>query len=340
MTAGLRMAPIVALALALSGCAGAQSALDPAGDQAAITSDMLTLLLSVCGVMYALVLTFLAAAIWRSRRSLSAAPIADGYESAAERPLQRSLAAWSVLIVVGLFVLGVSSFVVDRRLANAAGRETVHIKITGAQWWWKVEYDDPSPNRRVTTANELHLPVGRRAHIELVADDVIHSFWLPNMAGKQDLIPGRTNQLTITPRRTGLFRGQCAEFCGLEHALMAMDATVESPAQFEAWRRAQLQPAVPPATPQALLGQQIFMNRECSSCHQIQGTQAGGQTGPNLTHLASRRSLGAGALPNDPAQMVAWLHDTQAVKPGAHMPNIPLTTTERDALVAYLRTLK
>jgi cytochrome c oxidase subunit 2 len=332
--------PWLLAALSVAGCSGAQSALDPAGDQAAAMADNWTLLLWVCGFMYLLVLGFLAAAIWRRRPSLPEGPIAEGYQSAAERPLQRRLALWVGLIVAGLFVLAIGSFLIDRRLARAEGHETVRIKITGNQWWWRVDYQDPVAGRTVTTANELHLPVGMAARIELHSDDVIHSFWVPNLAGKKDLIPGRTNVLTVTPRRTGVFRGQCAEFCGLEHALMAMDVTVESPAAFEAWKAAQRRPAATPATALEQAGQQVFMDRECASCHHIQGTDAGGQTGPDLTHLASRRHLAAGALPNDRARLVAWLHDTQAVKPGAHMPTISLSSQETDALVAYLRSLE
>ena len=336
-----RAAPIGLLgAFALTGCAGAQSALDPAGDQAAATADMWTLLLWVCGFIYLLVLGFLAAAIWRKRGALSEEPVADGYQSAAERPLQRRLVFWSALIVVGLFVLAIGSFLVDRRLAQATGDEAVHVKITGSQWWWRVEYQDGAANQRVMTANELHLPVGKAARIELHAEDVIHSFWLPNLAGKQDLIPGRTNYLTVTPRREGVFRGQCAEFCGLQHAFMALDVTVESPAAFEAWKARQLLGARIPSTPIEQAGRRVFMDRECASCHQVQGTDAAGQTGPNLTHLASRRTLAAGALPNDREALIAWLHDTQAEKPGAHMPTVSLSEPELEALVAYLRSLE
>jgi cytochrome c oxidase subunit 2 len=334
----LASAAVAALSI-LAGCSGRQSAFDVAGDQAAITSDMGTLLLWVCGFMYLLVLIFLGMAIWRARRALSDEPVAEGYQSDAERPLQRGLTAWGALIVAGLFVLAIGSFLTDRRLAQAADGDALQIKVTGSQWWWKVEYEDPIAQRTITTANELHLPVGRRARIELKADDVIHSFWLPNFAGKQDLIPGRTNFLTFTPRRTGVFRGQCAEFCGLEHALMGMDVTVEDPQTFARWREAQLQPARAPVTALEQTGLQIFLDRECASCHQIQGTDAGGQTGPNLTHFASRRTLAASSLPNDSEHLIAWLHDTQAVKPGAHMPTIALDPDEQAALVAYLRSL-
>jgi cytochrome c oxidase subunit 2 len=334
-----RLAPLVLLAFALVGCSGVQSALDPAGDQAARTMDIWRLLLWVCGFMYALVLAFLGWALWRARRALAGEPIADGDQSAAERPMQRALAGWTGLIVIGLVGLAAGSFLVDRSLAQASTANALHVKVTGAQWWWKVEYQDPVAGQQVVTANELRLPAGRPAIVELHSEDVIHSFWIPNLAGKLDLIPGRTNQLVLNPRREGVYRGQCAEFCGLQHAQMALDATVLSPAAFEAWRQAQLKPAEPPQTPQEVRGQQVFMQAACVSCHTITGTDAAGTSGPDLTHLASRRMLAAGALPVDRGGLITWLHDTQAVKPGNHMPVVKLAPGDLDALVAYLGSL-
>jgi cytochrome c oxidase subunit 2 len=330
---------LLVLPILLAGCSGVQSALDPAADQAADTLDIWRLMLWICGIMYALVLVFLGWALWRARSALAGPPIAEGHESAAERPMQRALAGWTGLIVVGLLVLAAGSFLVDRRLAVASTADPVRIKITGAQWWWKVEYLDRSADQQVVTANELRLPVGRPAVIELHSDDVIHSFWIPNLAGKQDLIPGRTNRLVINPRREGLFRGQCAEFCGLQHAQMALDATVVSPAAFESWKQAQLKPAEPPQGDRLQHGRQVFMNSACASCHQITGTDAAGQNGPDLTHLASRRHLAAGALPVDQPSLIAWLHDTQTVKPGNRMPVVPLSRSQLEDLVAYLGSL-
>jgi cytochrome c oxidase subunit 2 len=327
-------------AAALGGCSGVQSALDPAADQAAHTLDIWRLMLWMCGVMYALVLAFLGWSLWRARRALAGPPLARGEDSPAERPMQRALAGWAGLIVLGLFVLAAGSFLVDRSLAMASTAQPVRIKVTGAQWWWKVEYMDPQAGDQLVTANELRLPVGRPAVVEVHSDDVIHSFWIPNLAGKIDLIPGRTNRLVITPRREGAFRGQCAEFCGLQHAQMALDATVMSPGAFEAWRQAQLKPATPAQTPEQSHGQQVFMDAACASCHTITGTDAAGTTGPDLTHLASRRTLAAGALPMDRASLIAWLHDTQTIKPGNHMPVVKLTSGDLDDLVAYLGALK
>jgi len=326
--------------LVLTGCAGAQSALDPASDQASSVFGIWTLMLWICGVMYALVLTFLALAIWKARRKLAGPPVAEGQRSPAERPLLRLLTGWVGLVVVGLLVLTIGSFLVDRQLAMADQRNMLTVRITGNQWWWRVEYLDPVANRRFVTANELHLPIDRPARIELEAGDVIHSFWAPNLGGKQDLIPGRTNHLLVTPRRIGRYRGQCAEFCGLQHAWMALDVTVEPQAAFNAWTDAQRQAAHAPTTPEQVHGRDVFVGAACASCHQIVGEQASGQTGPDLTHLASRRSLAAGARSLDRESLDAWLRDPQALKPGNHMPLVAARPGERAALVAYLDSLK
>lgn len=316
------------LVLTLAACNRVQNALDPAADQAAQVKDIWTLMLWVCGVMYALVLLFLAGALWRSRKPLS------------ERTLRGGLAAWTALIVIGIGVLAGASFLVDRRLGLADTGNALHVKVTGTQWWWKVEYQDPTASQQFITANELHLPAGRPAVIELAAEDVIHSFWIPNLAGKIDMIPARNTTLVLNPRRTGRFRSQCAEFCGLEHARMAFDAVVEDPAAFEGWWAAQLAPAAEPSNDQAQRGKELFMDRPCVGCHQITGTIANGQTGPDLTHFAGRLTLAAGTLPMARDSIVAWLADPQGIKPGNHMPAVPLSPAEREDLAAYLETLK
>jgi cytochrome c oxidase subunit 2 len=325
--------------LALAGCSGVQAVLDPAADQAARSKDMWDLMLTVSGIMYLLILIFLGWALWRGRRALEGPPLADGQRSVNDQPLRRTLVAWSVLVVAGLVLLAAGSFLIDRQMALADTRDALKIKITGNQWWWKVEYQDPVAGNEITTANELHLPVNRPARIELDSTDVIHSFWIPNLAGKLDLIPGRTNTLIINARRPGLYRGQCAEFCGLQHAQMALDATVEKPEGFEAWRQHQLAPANMPGDPNRLHGQQVFMGGACKTCHTITGTDAAGKTGPDLTHLASRRSLAAGALPVSRQNLLTWLHDTQAVKPGNHMPVIHMSDSDLNDLVGYLESL-
>jgi cytochrome c oxidase subunit II len=252
--------------------------------------------------------------------------------------LERSLTGWTGLIAAGLVLLTTVSFLVDRSLAEV-GPDPLKIRVTANQWWWQVEYQGDAPSENLTTANELHLPLGRPAVIELRANDVIHSFWVPNLSGKTDLIPGRVNYMAVTPKRLGAFRGQCAEFCGLEHARMAFDVFVDRPAEFEAWRRHQIASAPQPATVDQVEGKQVFNGKACVMCHRIQGTDAGGTVGPDLTHLKSRQHIAAGTLRNTRGDLQAWVADPQSVKPGANMPRVPLSSDELNAVVAYLESL-
>jgi cytochrome c oxidase subunit 2 len=339
MSAPIRSIVLVTVAL-LGGCSGMQAALDPAGDQAATIGGLWTLMLWICALMYALVLVFLGHSIWRARHVLATQPLTHGGASPAEQPLRIALGGWFALIVIGLITLSLGSFFIDRHLSQAQLDNALKIKITAAQWWWKVEYQDATPARRLITANELKLPAGRPALLELHAEDVIHSFWIPNLGGKQDLIPGRVNSLVLTPRREGEYRGQCAEFCGLQHAKMGLDATVMSDSEFTQWRDQQSAAAPAPTTPEQIRGHELFMSGPCATCHQIIGTPAAGQTGPDLTHVASRRSIAAGARAYSVAALHDWLRDPQTVKPGNHMPQVQLSDADLDALTAYLDSLK
>lgn len=322
--------------LALAGCSGQQSALDPAGDQAQSLFDLFGLMLSVCGVMYLLVLAFLAAAIWRGRRRLAAGQAAPGEEPG----LQRTLGVWIGLMLMGLTVVVLGSFVADRTLAAARERESLQVRVTAHQWWWRIAYRDRASGAWVETANELHLPAGQTARVELAAGDVIHSFWVPNVAGKMDVIPGHANVIDLTPRRLGWFRGQCAEFCGLQHAHMALDVKVEPPAAFAAWLASQARPAAAPADAVARQGQQVFAGGPCGACHTVRGTSAAGKPGPDLTHFASRREIAAGLAPMGRGAIQGWITQPQALKPGTNMPTVPLSAAEADAVAHYLETLR
>lgn len=309
---------------------GIQSAVDPAGAHAAITNDLFGLFLGITGFFFVLVLVFLGWAILRRDRG-----------TARERKLRVTVAGWAGAITLGLFALTLGSYFADRSLAFAtAGKPTVVVQVTAQQWWWQVEYRGDLQSNNIVTANEIHLPLGRPAHLELIADDVIHSLWIPNLAGKQDLIPGRPANLELLPRRLGRFRAQCAEFCGLQHAHMALDVIVETPEQFAAWRTKSLQPAAPPRTPEQQRGYAIVTGRQCAACHAITGTPAYGSVGPDLTRVASRATLAAAELPNASAWLGRWIADPQAIKPGNRMPKVPLTPQERHAVVAYLETLR
>jgi cytochrome c oxidase subunit II len=328
---------VVALLL-LAACTGRQTMLDPAGEQAQEIDVIWRVMLVVCGVMYALVLAFLAWAIARARRPLATVAPKMGH-TANERSLERGLASWIALIVLGLAGLTATSFLVDAALArNAPG--PLQIRVTANQWWWAVEYQGSTPDQTIRTANEIHLPVNRPALIALRASDVIHSLWIPNLAGKRDLIPGRINTLVVTPRREGIYRAQCAEFCGLQHAYMVLDVHVHSAESYQAWQERALAPGRPPLTPSQQAGQRVFMENACVLCHAISGTDAQGVTGPDLTHFASRRMIAGGTLPNSPDALADWIANPQAHKPGVNMPAVNLSDNEMNALVDYLESLE
>ena len=331
-----RRGAVLALAVlaALGGCSGVQAPLAVAGAQADSLAALFTLMLWVCGIAYLLVLGFVGWSLLRTRRADGEAPRVDP----ASPGLDRSLGLWAVLIVAGLTVLVTGSFFVDRSLARARADDAVEVRVTGHQWWWRIQYRDPASNRWIETANELHLPVGRTARVSLEAADVIHSFWVPNVAGKMDVIPGRTNLIDMTPHRTGWFRGQCAEFCGTQHAHMAFDVKVESPAAFSAWLAAQAAPAV--ADPAAARGAAVVTRGACAACHVVRGTPAAGRAGPDLTHLAGRRTIAAGTLAMARGNLQGWIANPQALKPGTSMPVVPLAPADLDAAARYLETLK
>jgi cytochrome c oxidase subunit 2 len=322
--------------LYLAGCNTVQTTQLPQGEQALAIDFIWRSMLWVCGIFYAAVLLGLVLALTRRRHD--ARPGVD-LEKRQDRTIERGLVAWTALVALSLAGLTAASFAVDRRLSMSNGGD-VRIRVTAKQWWWQVEYLHDEPSLNFTTANEIVLPVGREARLALEASDVIHTLWIPNLAGKRDMIPGRHNQLSITPLEAGDFRGQCAEFCGLQHAHMALDVHVLAGDAFEHWREAQRKPAAMPRSDLARRGQQVFMSKPCSTCHTITGTDAGSRTGPDLTHVASRSTLAAGTLPMRRDQVRAWIKDPQAYKPGANMPRVELSDVELDAVTAYLVELE
>ena len=248
--------------------------------------------------------------------------------------------AWTVLpliIVVVLFLVTTRTIIA---VQNATPPSTaVNVTVVGHQWWWEFRY----PDLGVVTANELHVPVSdattrRPTMLALESADVIHSFWIPQLAGKTDLIPNRTNHMWIEPLKAGMYLGQCAEYCGTQHAKMLLRVIAHPPEEFDRWVAAQRQPALLDA--QAAHGRDVFLSTACINCHRIGGTVADGRFGPDLTHLMSRTTLGAGAAVNTPETLRAWIHNPDTLKPGANMPAMNLTGTELDAVVGYLATLR
>lgn len=213
------------------------------------------------------------------------------------------------------------------------------IRVTAKQWWWRFEYI--TPEGAVETANELRLPLGERVALELSSPDVIHSFWVPSLAGKMDMIPGRVTRLALEPTRTGTFRGACAEYCGASHALMAFSVVVMEPERFRPWIEGQARPAASPGDPLGARGQTAFMAHGCTACHTIRGTAAAARIGPDLTHVGSRRQIAAETLPNDRPSLTRWIAESESIKPGVHMPAFrALDRDELSALAAYLSDLK
>jgi cytochrome c oxidase subunit II len=319
-----------AAALLVAGCAGMQTPLDPAGDQAGALHGLFWLMIAVCGTMYAAVAAGLAWAVARRRRATPTSEAGDG-------GLERALWVWGVAIIAGLTLLIVGSFLADRTLADARTREALVVRVTGHQWWWRIQYRDPATGRWIETANELHLPLGRTARLELGSADVIHSFWAPNLAGKMDVIPGRANVLDVTPRQVGWFRGQCAEFCGPQHAHMAFDVSVDAPGAFDRWLAAQ---AAPAATPSELAPEAaVFAGSQCAACHAVRGTSAVARVGPDLTHVGGRRSIAAGTLTMTRGDLQGWIAAPQAIKPGTSMPRVSLSGPDADAIGRYLMAL-
>lgn len=325
------------LLLPLAACGGVQSDMGGDGAQGAGFITLFLIFLVVTVFFYLLVVGFLVVATVRGRRAARSGTT----DVASEAVMRRALFGWVALTSITLIALTLASYFTDRVFAaHGAAPRPLRIQITANQWWWDVQYEGADPSQRIRTANELHLPVNRPVLIQLKSNDVIHSFWVPNLAGKQDLIPGRDIDIALLPRRTGLFRGQCAEFCGMQHAHMALDVTVQSSVAFDAWRRHQLVPAAIPTSGLAAAGYAYVTGRECAMCHAIAGTTASAQVAPDLTHVASRRSIAAGTLPMTRGHLYGWIADPQGPKPGNNMPVIGLEPRELDAVVAYLETLK
>ncbi|HYG11179.1 MAG TPA: cytochrome c oxidase subunit II [Pyrinomonadaceae bacterium] len=340
-----RLVVAVFCSLLLSGCAGVQSALDPAGPQAGHINGLWWLMFYTLSAVFLIVMCLLLVAAFRRRRPLSGDRTDEPDtkpDPGRERRMSHAVMGGVGITVIILFVLLVSSFLTGRSLYSIAssGEGVIVIEVTGHQWWWDVKYSNDTPSLIVTTANEIHLPVGRPALIKLTSNDVIHSFWIPNLHGKIDLIPGHVTNTWIRADRPGTYRGQCAEFCGHQHAHMAFTVIVESAEQFQTWYEAQLRPAAQPSTPGQTRGQQVFLSSPCIMCHRIQGTDAGGRVGPDLTHVASRPTLAAGTLENTRGHLAGWVVDSQKIKPGNRMPPNNLEPQDLQALLDYLQSLK
>lgn len=286
--------------------------------------------------VFLVVLAAVAVAVLRGIRHRSRA----GATAPSEMALSRGVAGGVGLTVVILIGLLVASISTGRAVGSLPASSAVTVAIIGHQWWWEIQYEDAVPSRRVVTANELHIPVNRPIALKVTSRDVIHSFWVPNLQGKRDLIPGYTTAIWLQASRPGRFRGQCAEFCGIQHAHMALEVIAEADEDFQGWLDGMRQPGRAPPDTISRAGRDIFMQARCAGCHTVRGTEAAGQVAPDLTHIGSRSTLGAGTLPNTTEHMARWIRDPQGSKPGNQMPPNPLQADAIQALVAYLETLR
>lgn len=324
-----RIALNAAGVLASASCTGAQSALDPAGRDAEQIGDLFWGMTGGAAIIWTgfVALTIYAAYSNRKPSSLKTATLL-----VVGGGIVFPLIVLTPLLSYGLAMLP--------RMLRAAPEGTLKIRVTGEQWWWRVRYFPPR-GEPVDLANEIRLPVGAPVELELESPDVIHSFWVPSLGGKMDMIPGRRTRLLLEPTRTGRFRGVCAEYCGTSHALMAFWVVVEEKETFDDWLAAQARPAMEPAEPLAKAGRDLFIANGCGACHSVRGTPADGVVGPDLTHAGGRVSLGAGVFANDRGEFEQWIAHTNEKKPGVRMPSFGmLPSDEVRALAAYLDGLR
>jgi cytochrome c oxidase subunit II len=319
-----------------------QSILNAAGPQAATISNLWWFFFIVLISVFVLVMFSLFAALFR-RHAAERGILPDMTPNhITERTMTKVVISSVVITAVLLFTFLVTSVVSGHTVSSFGGSdEPITISVTAAQWWWKIEYEDKVPSQIVTTANEIHIPAGKPVLLRLMSNDVIHSFWVPNLHGKRDLIPGKDNiTLSLQADQPGIYRGQCAEFCGHQHAKMRFLVIAQSPPEFEAWLEQQRRPAAEPDNDAARHGRDVFLHTTCVTCHEIRGTDAGGKVAPELTHVASRMLIAAGTLPNTRDRLTEWISDPQHVKPGVKMPQSPLAPDDLNAVVAYMESLK
>jgi cytochrome c oxidase subunit 2 len=322
-------AALLAVIVPVSGSAAPLSTLEPAGVDAQRISDFFWWMATAAAVVWFAALGFLAYCL---RTPLRPRPA----------PAPRRVVVTGGVVLPTVLLAGLVGGIVphtDDFVDTAVAGDALRVQVGGEQWWWRVRYPRPG-GAGIELANQVRLPRGRTTHVELSSDNVIHAFWVPSIAGKIDMIPGRTTYLTLEPTRTGTFRGVCAEYCGTSHARMTFDVVVVEPDEFERWLAAEAAPANLPASADARRGAAAFTDSGCGGCHTVRGTAAAGIIGPDLTHVGGRRAR-SGGLPHAGDDLEAWLRAPDHVKPGALMPPFAALGTPRlQALTAYLRELR
>jgi cytochrome c oxidase subunit 2 len=315
------------LCLLAAGCSNSPSTVTPAGPKSAWVNNAWWILCGVAAFVCIVVILLAVGALVFRRRAQKV-----DTEGGQRHVVVFGLAIPAV-IFAATFALSLTGIAVNAQ-APTPDRVTVH--VVGHQWWWGVTY----PKAGVVTANEIHVPTGEPVRLELTTDDVIHSFWVPQITPKMDLIPNRPNSTWFSVDKPGVYRGQCAEYCGLQHAHMAFAVIAEPRPQFEKWLHGQARAARSPTTALQRRGMSVFETGTCATCHTIRGTNADGHVGPDLTHVASRRRLAAGTIPNNFGNMAGWVSNSQSIKPGNKMPPQPLSPDDLRAVVTYLQSLE
>ena len=324
-----RFAVATAVVLGACGNEASPNALDPKGDEARQLADIWWLMFGMAGAVYAVVAGLIVFAIVRGRRREA--------EPAASRLNDNAFVVIGGLLVP-LAILMVVAFITVRGTVDVRQPErgALRIDVEAHDWWWEVRY----PETGIVTANEIHIPVGRQVAVHITTADVIHSFWVPQLAGKLDAVPGQDNVLRFTAEKAGVYRGECAEFCGIQHANMNFLVVAEYPTRFGQWEQTEVQAAGLPTDDRSERGRLVFERESCAGCHTIRGTSAAGTLGPDLTHIGSRRTLGAATVPNTTGNLTGWIADAQSIKPGNKMPPIALDPDDLRALVHYLQGQK
>jgi cytochrome c oxidase subunit 2 len=327
-----------------------QDALAPAGIQAERILALWHVTLAVCTAVFVAVLLALFMAIRRGSRArrddaalgkrVDGGPREAGLVKPHDTGSRRAVVAATAVSVLLLLGLVVADVVTDRSLSRLPMANPLHVEMVGHQWWWETRYERDGDRPGFVTANQLRLPVGRPVIVTLKAADVIHTFWVPNLHGKRDMIPGRQADITLRADRAGEYRGQCAEFCGAEHALMAFSVVADTPQDYAAWAERERQDAAHPQDERLRRGMGIFLGNACAQCHTVRGTPAAGTLGPDLTHLASRPLLAAGTIPNTPDNLSRWITEPGSLKPATTMPATTLPPQDLQALLAYLGSLR
>lgn len=319
-----------------SACQAENSSLNPQGEGALHIANLWIVMLIVAAVVYLQVISLFFLALFRRRSVESEADLEPNTAPPSTLARNFIIANGIAIPVIILTIIFGFNLVTLAELSPADADTDLTIEVIGHRWWWEVRY----PGHDIVTANEIYIPTGRQVELRLTSVDVVHSFWVPALNGKTDLIPGQSNRMYLKTDKAGAYLGMCAELCGVQHAKMRFYVIAVPPDEFEEWVANQQQPAPIPQDEMVLRGQQIFLGAACVYCHTIRGTSASGVIGPDLTHLASRTTLGASIIPNTPGNLAGWIIDPQSIKPGNLMPPIYLEGDDLQALLAYLATLQ